>query len=107
MHWLVSRFQTAARDAFRFLAERGFTVTSEDDQRNPPNRVAVRFEGGVATVVETELTIASDGVFTVTTFVRADGHDHLLGPSTAHGDKGLSRALDEHSVEVRDIMRPS
>jgi hypothetical protein len=109
VHWLVRSFETAAREAFRFLADRGFTVTSEHDLRNPPSRVAVRFErfeGGRGIVVESQLTTASEGALTVTTFVRANDDDHLLGPSTAHGDGRLSRALDQHSAEVRDILGP-
>jgi|tagenome__1003787_1003787.scaffolds.fasta_scaffold20839729_3 hypothetical protein len=107
VHWLVSRFEAAARDAFRFLTDRGFTVTSEHDLGNPPSRIAVRFEGGLSTVVETQLTTASEEVPTVSTFLRAADRDHLLGPSPAHGDKWLGRVLDQHAAEVREILGPS
>jgi hypothetical protein len=104
--WQGSMFEPAARAAFRFLTDRGFTGTSEHDPRNPPSRVAVRFECGLAIVVESELATASEGALTLHTFVRADGHDHLLGPASADGVTQLSRALDDHAAAVRDILGP-
>jgi hypothetical protein len=104
VHWLVDRFETAARDAFAFLVEQGFTVVSEHDLSSPPSHVTVRFEDVPATVVETQLTTASDGSFAVTTFVRADEADHLLGPSTAQGDEWVGRELHDHAAQVRDVL---
>jgi len=104
VHWLVSTFRTAAEEAFEFLGDHEYAVTYEHDVRNPPSRVAVRFEGDLATVVESELTMASDGGLTLRTFVRAHHNDHLLDPSAAHDNRGLSGALEEHARQVRDIL---
>lgn len=103
---LVSTFETSAREAFTFLIDDDYTVTSEHDVGQPPSRVAVRFDGS-AVVVESELNTASDEACTVSTFVRADDGDHVLGPATAQADGEIARVLEDHASEVRDILGPS